>query len=428
MTTRLYYGWVIIFVMIAVQFAGSAATFPVLGLFLKPETAEQGWSRAAFALPLTIGTILGGFAGALTGPAMDKYGPRWIMGVAATLLGAFFFMMGFVQELWQHIVLGIAIRVVTAGAFFMVVSVVIPRWFVIKRGTAAAIAGLGGSLGQLANPIIVQTMIHYFGWRIAWDTMGAIVWLIALPPVIFLLKSKPEDMGLLPDGLKPGEAELLRTESNAKPGRRRSVEEVNFTSREAARTRAFYLMLISEAAIFLVISGLHFHWFTFMTSRGLAENVAVASISISFLAAIPASLLGGVLAERFPLRYILLVSYLGFALSVTLLLNTHTPLMAYAYGICLGVSTGIMSTVSLVIWADYYGRRHMGAIRGLISPVSQLTNACGPLVASLAYDAAGSYAIILAVFIGCSLAGSSLWLLATPPERKQPVLVPSASG
>jgi cyanate permease len=121
--------------------------------------------------------------------------------------------------------------------------------------------------------------------------------------------------------------------------------------REALRTRAFYLMLLAQTALALVISGLHFHWFAYMTGQGLSDEVAVASISISSLAGIPVSLFAGLLAERVQLRYIFLATYLGFSASVLILIYTTTPLMAYAYGISLGIVSGVTFTINQV-----YGR------------------------------------------------------------------------
>ncbi len=430
-----YYGWVIVIVTGLIQFAGGTETFPVLGLFLKPMTEELGWGHASFSAPMTIGTILGGFAGMLVGPAIDKHGARWIMTVAAVVLGCTFFLMAFVTELWQHFVLQIIARGVTAGTFFLFVGIVLPKWFVVMRGRAAAFSSIGGRVGQFLTPIMVQTVIVWLGWRAAWGSLGILVWVIAIVPVFFFMKNKPEDIGLLPDGLTPEEAARLKAEQGKKQkqksGGRRSVtaaQEVSLTLREAVRTRAFYFMLIAQSALSLVISGLHFHWFAYMTGQGLSNGVAVASISVSSLVGIPVSFLAGFLAERIHVRYILLVTYLGFAASVMILIFTDTPLMAYTYGIALGAFSGVTFTVSLVVWADYYGRGNLGAIRGMTSPISQVTNASGPLVAALAYDATGSYTAILWTFVAIAGATSFCWLLATPPKPKAEVALTSAQA
>lgn len=416
----IYYGWVIIFVTACLQFAGGTPTFPVLGLFLDPMHDEFGWSSSSLALPLTIGTILGGFAGAITGPALDRYGPRWLMTGAAVIVGSSFMLMGAVQEYWQYFVLQIVTRSVTAGAFFMVVGIVIPKWFIEKRGRATALSGLGGRLGQVLTPLLVTAIIVSLSWRSAWIGLGLIVWCIAIPPVFFLLRNKPEDMGLHPDGLTDEEyaaREALRDQPQT-AGIRRVMLDVSFTAKEALRTRTFYLMTLGQTTLALVISGLHFHWSNYMVeSQGLTRGVAVASISISSLAAIPSGLVAGFLVERIHVRHILMVTSLGFGASVVILLFTTTPFMAYTYGITLGLFSGVMFTTTTVIYADYFGRDHIGAIRGMISPVQQITNASGPLVASLALDITGTYTGILWVFAGLTTVTAFCWMLATNPPR-----------
>lgn len=417
----IYYGWIIIFVTACLQFAGGTPTFPVLGLFLDPMHDEFGWSSSSLSLPLTIGTILGGFAGAITGPALDRYGPRWLMTGAAVIVGSSFMLMGAVQEYWQYFVLQIVTRSVTAGAFFMVVGIVIPKWFIEKRGRATALSGLGGRLGQVLTPLLVTAIIVSLSWRSAWIGLGLIVWCIAIPPVFFLLRNKPEDMGLHPDGLTDEEfaaRELQRSQPDAGLAGRPIIADFSFTAKEALRTRTFYLMTLGQTTLALVISGLHFHWSNYMVeSQGLTRGVAVASISISSLAAIPSGLLAGFLVERIHVRHILMVTSLGFGASVVILLFTKSPLMAYTYGISLGLFSGVMFTTTTVIYADYFGRDHIGAIRGMISPVQQITNASGPLVASLALDITGTYTGILWAFAGITTVTAFCWMMATDPPR-----------
>jgi MFS family permease len=230
-----------------------------------------------------------------------KKGPYYgwvIVGIAALLLGTAFMFMGFVDQLWQHFVLQILIRSITAGTFFMVVGIVVPKWFVVKRGRAMALSAMRGRLGQFLNPVIVGTVIITRGWRYAWPTMGLIVWIVAVIPVYFFFKASPESMGLLPDGIAEEEAARLRETEQRTGLRQRGISETSMGPKEALRTRAFYLMLLAQTALALVISGLHFHWFAYMTGQGLSDEVAVASISISSLAGIPVSLFAGLLAER----------------------------------------------------------------------------------------------------------------------------------
>ena len=102
---RLYYGWVIVAVVALAGFTQTAESFPVLGVFLKPITEEFGWSRSLYTGAMTIGTVLGGALALGIGPLLDRYGGRWALVVAFTILGAIWVLMAAIQTLWQFYVL-----------------------------------------------------------------------------------------------------------------------------------------------------------------------------------------------------------------------------------------------------------------------------------------------------------------------------------
>ena len=298
---KLFYGWIIVGVAGLLQFAGGTETFPVIGIFQQPMINEFGWSRLNFSAPMTIGTILGGILGLGVGPWMDRHGARGVMSLAGITLGAVFVLMGSVQSLWQHYVLQALARTITAGAFFMVVSIIIPKWFVAKRGRATAYAGMGGRLGHIVLPLFAQKVIAVANWRTAWISMGILIWTLAVIPVLLFFRRTPEDMGLLPDGAKEINPSYNRKSAdNPKEVSLNSFSnEVSFGPREVMRTRAFYCILLAQALLAFVISGTHFHWFSYLTGMGISESDAVATMAVSPLAGIPMTLLAGFLSERF---------------------------------------------------------------------------------------------------------------------------------
>ena len=139
------------------------------------------------------------------------------------------------------------------------------------------------------------------------------------------------------------------------------------------------------------------------------------------------------LAIHPPLLYIGYVGFsAAFSISVaTLSLGNDNKIPWYSYmkpfvlaawaflsiGIALGATSGVTFTVSMIVWADYYGRGSIGAIRGLTAPIQMTTNALGPLVAALTFDLTGSYGLIFWAFVIICFGSSGLWLLATRPEK-----------
>lgn len=418
--SRWYYGWTIVIIISVISFAGGVETNPVLGVFQGPMTDEFGWSRALYTMPMSIGSFLGGLAALLVGPLMDRHGARWVMAVAIALMGLTFVLMGAVQELWHHFALQIIGRTVIASTFFMVVGVVIPKWFIRMRGRAVAFANLGQRLGQIAFPVMVERILLFGTWRTAWVAMGVVVWASSLLPTLLFLRRRPEDYGLLPDGdlRNPLPTRVRRNDSEARgTGRAPASGEASFTRRAALRAPAFYLIAAAVSIQSFVTTSIHFHWFSYLTDLGVSSSAAVISLSLSPLVSMPVSVAAGFVAEKAPVQRVMALSYFMMALSIALFLFADDALTAYAFGLAFGVSTGVLFTVMNVVWADYFGRDAIGGIRGMVSPVHMLSNSLGPLAAAWSYDVTGSYALIFTISAALSAIGGALLLLARRPRR-----------
>ena len=413
---RWFYGWTIVIVLSVISFAGGVETNPVLGVFQGPMTEEFGWSRALYTLPMSIGSFMGGLASLAVGPLMDRYGSRIIMTVAIALMGLTFVLMGAVEELWHHFALQILGRTVIASTFFMVIGVVIPKWFIVMRGRAGALANLGQRVGQIGFPVMVERILTFGTWRTAWVAMGVTVWASSLIPALLFLRRRPEDHGLLPDGVDIRDASQRRRLAAMHA-------EVSFDRRMALRTPAFYLIAGAVSIQSFVTTSIHFHWFSYLTDMRadtgeplISSAAAVFSVSLSPLISMPVSIVAGIAAERVPVQRLMALSYYFMTLSIVLFLFTDTALLAYVFGLLFGAATGILFTVMNIIWADYFGRDSIGGIRGMVSPVHMLSNSLGPLTAAWSYDATGSYFLIFAISAALSAVGGTLLLLARKPR------------
>jgi sugar phosphate permease len=411
---RPFYGWTIVGIVALLSFAGGVETNPVLGVFQGPVTEEFGWSRAMFTLPMAIGSFAGGVLALVIGPLMDRYGARVIMGVAVVIMGFIFVLMSGMQELWQHFVLQILGRTLVASTFFMIIGVVLPKWFVTKRGRAIGLAGLGQRVGHIAFPVTIELVLRVGTWRYAALTMGIIVWATALLPTLLFIRRRPEDHGLLPDGALPD----LRT-SGGEPHPAHTHDETSFTRAAALRTSAFYLIAISLTIQSFVSTGINFHWYSYLTDKGLSGGVAVISLSLGPLVGMPVSVLAGFLTEKFPAQYLMAVSYVIMSASIGVFLLTDNALFAYAFGVLYGIATGMQITVMQIIWADYYGRGSIGAIRGVVSPVHMLANALGPVVAAFTFDRTGGYELIFTNSMILALVAAVLVALAKRPRAPE---------
>ncbi|MBI4328238.1 MAG: MFS transporter [Chloroflexi bacterium] len=406
---RVYYGWVIVATMMLVSVAETSEFNPVLGVFLKPITEEFGWSRATFATAMSIGTVIGGLAGLLVGRQLDRLGPRWMVAGAFLLLGGTMVAMAFIQELWQFFALTIVGRSVVTGVIALSISVVIAKWFVRRRGRAMALTNVGTRVGNAATPLFVQFFVANFGWRVATAALGTLTWGLTLLPTLLFLRRQPEDLGLRPDG------DEARLDREGEEGSEAS-KEVSLTVREVLRTGAFYFVLLATSIAFFNGGGANFHMFAHLTDRGIPGDQAIAVIFVWSSLGAGGALVAGFLSERVPLRTMMIGSFLVVGFGLFLLSMTRDLRMAYAFAIVHGTVFGGLPTLQNLVWADYFGRKSLGAIRGLVSPVQMATNALGPLAAAVAFDALGNYTVIFTVMIALYSVAAAAMFLARPPR------------
>ena len=417
---RVFYGWVIVGVVAMGGFTHSAETFPILSVFLKPMTEEFGWSRSTFTGAMTIGTLVAAVTAVFIGPALDRFNPRWLMAGAFLVLGGSFMLMSQVTELWQFYVLQISGRAVHMGIISVAMAVIIPKWFVAKRGKAVSIGAIGNRAGGVALPLFTQALVTIASWRWATLAMGVLIMVISVLPSALFLKRKPEDIGQLPDGASPEEADKATQQTGADSARqgRPQRQDVSFTVRQVVRMRSFYLLTTAFALMFVINPATSLHTIPFLTDQGLSTQVAVTTVSLWAATGMLGTLLAGYLADRFNLRIVSGTQYVLLGGSFIFLQMVDSTFEAITWALYYGLIQGGTFINQQVILADYYGRESLGAIRGLVWPVQSLANAVGPFAASLVFDRTGGYSLVFNSFFALALVAAVLTFMARPPRAQ----------
>lgn len=410
----LYYGWVIVFVIGLAGFTQSAESYPILGVFMKPMTEEFNWSRTIFTGSALIGTLMGGVIAMFVGPMIDRLGARWTLTASFAVLGATLVLMAYISTLWQFYILQIIGRALTMGVLALALGIVVPKWFVAKRGRAVALGGLGQRFGNAVTPLYVQFLISRGSWRLATAVAGLLMWIVSMVPAAVFLRRTPEDMGLLPDGVDPDESRLREHAAGAQP-ESRSPDEVSLTVGQALRHPSFYLLVVAFSLVFVAVPALHLHMIPYMTDKGISDGYAVAATALVSLSAGAGSLFTGLLSDRVTARRTLVGILALMGLGYFGLLGVEVAWHAMVWAAFFGFSSGGMFTLQQVIFAEFYGREHLGAIRGIVWPIQMVFNAGGPFIASVAFDALGGYTMIFTIFASLLMLSSVLMLLARPP-------------
>jgi len=344
----------------------------------------------------------------LIGPLVDRRGPRLVMALGVLSLAGGAAVLAAAGSAW-HVMLGYGV-VMAFGSIALgdlTGDATVARWFVRRRGRALAIATMGLSSAGIVIPLPVALLIERFGWRAAWLALAAIVLVLGLAATA-LMRRRPEDYGLAPDGVASARAGHTARDTPA--------NEISLGARAATRTPAFWLLVLSTNLAGLGFFGVNLHLFSYITDRGMSAAVAATVVTYLYTLHTVAKPLWGLIAERVHVRYCIAACYAGGALGVLFLLGPGSMAWLVAFATVYGLTRGAQSFVTSLAWADYFGREAQGAIRGLSAPFRHLSAAAGPIVGGVLYDVTGDYRLAFAIFAAAFLAGSGVALLAKPPR------------
>ncbi len=403
-----FYGWIIAAAGTIGVIMTQPGQSPVLSIFTDAFIEDLGLSRSLASTLFTVGTVVAGLSLAFWGDLIDRYGPRKMVGVITALFGAACLYMALVQNALMLGIGYVLLRMLGASALMLVSVNVINQWWVDRRGTVMGLSGVVLSLigmGVFTN--FVHGLLQRFGWRNTYALLGLMELLVMLPLGLLLFRDRPEDHGLKPDG-------QLAT---PKPLDGEPVDETHWTRGEALRTSAFWVAVASFATTSLIGTGLYFHMVSLFSSRGLASDVAAAVYLPIAVTSAVVQLGSGYLADRIPIRFLLSTGLLAMAGVLSLAQTMDGVVLAGVYGVVMGLSSGIMSTAGSIIWANYFGRRHLGSISGLTSSISRISSALGALPLALAFDLTGSYNIALRIQMVVPLLLAVLNLFVKPPRH-----------
>ncbi|MDA0270373.1 MAG: MFS transporter [Chloroflexi bacterium] len=407
-----FYGWYIVALALVASMMSSGVQAYGLGVFVTPMTEELGWSRTDISLGQTLSTAVMGVIGLLIGGLIDRRGGRELIVFGAVLSGLGYMVLGQVQELWQYY--AVKAGLLTLGMAMMgsmVLNVAVSNWFIRYRGRAIAITAMGNSVAAMILPTLAARLIDGFGWRTAWVLIGASIWVLVIPPAWLIMRRRPEDHGLEPDGgrveARPGDARAVQ---------RAAVDGVRWTRRQAMRTPALWLLIATFGLGGMGFSAMLLHLIPYLTDAGYSRGQAAAAFSMIGVAGLISKPIWGLIVERVAARFAAAAEFFILGIGVILILNAGSLPMMYAAILVFGVGIGGVITVQEVVWADYYGRLTLGTVRSIGRPFTIVSSAGGPVFAGLAYDIGGSYDLAFISFIVAYVFAAVLILLTPTPR------------
>lgn len=404
-----YYGWVVVAVVfVTMAICVNART--AFSLLFPPILAEFGWERGVTAGAFSFGFIVSSALSPLLGRMMDRHGPRVVMeiGVAATAAGLL--LATFTREPWHvYLTLGFLVGAGTTFTGYTGQALFLPNWFVRRRGLAMSLAFAGVGFGSIVMLPVLQTFVEANGWRAACTSLGVLV-LVVLVPLNLLLRRRPQDIGLAPDG----DAD---TPATAQARRVNVVDPawaaIDWTLGRAIRTARFWWIAVAYFAALFSWYAVQVHQTKYLIETGFSAQQAAWALGAVSLAGVPGQIALGWLSDRIGREPVWAIGCLGFCVTYAALLALPAypgVTMLYAMVIAQGALGYGLTSVIGAIPAEIFEGKHYGSIFGTLMVSALAGAAIGPWFMGFVHDHTGSYALAFWAAIGCSLLSAfAIW-------------------
>jgi MFS family permease len=404
-----FYGWIVVgVVFVTMAICVNART--AFSLMFPPMLAEFGWERGVTAGAFSFGFIVSGVLSPLLGKLMDRHGPRFVMeiGVAATAAGLL--LATFASEPWHvYVTLGMLVGAGTTFTGYTGQALFLPNWFVRRRGLAMSIAFAGVGLGSIVMLPALQAFVGAHGWRSGCTLLGVVA-LVVLVPLNLLLRRRPADIGLAPDGDADTPAAARARHVNIVDAEWAAVD---WTLPRAMRTARFWWIAVGYFTALFAWYAVQVHQTKYLVETGFDSQAAAWALGIVSLAGVPGQIALGWLSDRIGREIVWSIGCLGFAITYAALLAlTAYPSVALLYVMVIAqgaLGYGLTSVVG-AIPAEIFEGRHYGPIFGTVMVAGLAGGATGPWFMGFVHDRTGSYALAFWVAIGFSvLSAIAIW-------------------
>jgi MFS family permease len=385
---RVFYGWVILAVSCLGIFASGPGQSHTFSVFVGPLQEDLGISASGIASAYGLATLAAALCLPFVGRLVDRLGARKVSLGVVVLLGLACLAFGAVTNMFA-LALGFAgLRFLGQGSMMLTNSNLVSQWFDKRRGFALSLMAAGFALSMAIHPP---------------------TWALMLPPVIWLVRDKPEEVGLRPDGRTP-------PAGTPNAGARTDGDLVGLTLSQALRTSTFYIVAVGMGGVSMLVTGLHFYQVSIFETQGLGVGLASQIFTLSAVVMVISMPLIGSLLDRLRTEVMFAMNLTVMAAALLAASVVRDTTTAVLYGVIFGISNAANMTMFAYLWPRYFGRRYLGSIQGVGQTIGVVGASLGPLPLGIAVDLTGSYAGTLQVLFLPPLAWAllALFFLRTP--------------
>jgi MFS family permease len=379
-------------------------------LLFSPIVDEFGWQRGLTAGAFSFGFVISAIFSPFIGRLMDRTGPRMVMELGVLLMAAGFLLAPLTSEPWHlYLTIGVLVGAGSVCLGYSGQSLFLPNWFVRKRGLAIGIAFAGVGIGSVTLLPWVQTLIEQAGWRAACFTLGLVI-LFVLAPINLLLRKRPLDLGLQPDGDAAPVAGVARASNIVDP----LWAATEWTLARALRTSRFWWLALAYFCGLYAWYAVQIHQTKYLVEIGFSATAAAWALGFVSLVGIPGQIWLGHLSDRIGREWIWSIASAGFVMCyLALIALQYAPsmpllyLMVFVQGF---LGYGFTSVIGPLAMELFEGK-HFGSIYGTLTLASLGGGAAGPWITGVIHDRTDSYALAFWIGVVLSLVSIvTIWL------------------
>ncbi|MDI3341898.1 MAG: MFS transporter [Sphaerobacter sp.] len=409
-----YYGWVLVLALSFTEMISWGILYYGFSVFITPLRRELGWGTEQITGAFSLALLISGVAALPVGRWLDRHGPRALMTVGSVAAALLVLAWSRVESLTAFYLIWAGIGLAMAAVLYEPAFAVIATWFVRRRGRALTVLTFVAGLASVIFLPLAGWLVEQYGWRSALVVLAVILAVGTIPPHALLLRRRPADLGLAPDGVPPSAA----ASQAAGPA------EPSMTPREALRDPALWWII---AAFFLTMAAntaVTVHLISYLIGRGYSPGFAATAAGAIGLLALPGRLVFTPLGDRWDRRYVTASIFLLQTVSIVVLLQARGTLGVVLFVLLFGAGFGAITPARAALIADYYGSTHYGTINSIVAVFFTVARSVAPVGAGFLYTRAGDYTPVFWAVVGLS----ALATLAILPARRRPVGAPAAAS
>jgi MFS family permease len=400
-----YYGWALVGTLGVTATVTYGVLYYAFAVFVTPMREALGWTKAEITGAFSLGALVAGLAAIGVGHWVDRYGARALMTAGSALASMLLLAWANTSSLPAFYLVWAAMGLAMAATLYEPMFAVIAVWFRRRRSRALTLLTFVGGFASVIFVPLATWLVASRGWREALMWLAMICAVMTVLPHCIVLRHRPEDIGLAPDGeLVPSKVDVETTTASREP---------SLSMWSAIRSSSFRSLALAFAFSSFTTTAVAVHLVPLLLERGHGLAFAGTAMGLLGLMALPGRLVFTPLGARWS-RPIVTASIFGLSsLACAVLMMSRHPVAVWTFVVLFGAGFGAITPARAALVAELYGPDHYGRISGVLSLLNSFARAGGPIGASLVYAAGASlwsprrgYDVVLAVLLGLCVASA----------------------